>query len=104
MLKIGVRSKKKKRQFVFLAHYKRFKHVKVSTTESHMVQCKQKICTGSLMQAGRHEEKLKRVDIYKSASVACAPATGVGQTICDAGYRTQRHKKGLTFIRVEDHL
>ena len=49
-------------------------------------------------QAGKQGHK--KIDIYKSASVACAHATGVGQTVCDAGHRTQRHEKGLKFIRV----
>ena len=42
-----------------------------------MVQCERKICTGSVTQAGRHAEIRKRVDIYKSASVACARALRV---------------------------
>ena len=54
-------------------------------------------------QAGRTQRHEKRVDIYKSASVACGRATGAGQTVCDtdrqAG-RTHRYEKGLTFIRV----
>ena len=50
-----------------------------------MVQCEQKICTESVTQAGRHAETRKRVDLYKSVSVACARATGAGQTVCDAG-------------------
>ena len=79
MLKIGVCSKKKIRPF-FFANYNRFKHVKVSTTKSHMIQCKQKICTKSVTQAGRHKETLKRVDIYKSARVACAHAMGAVKT------------------------
>ena len=87
MLKIGVCRKKKIRQFVFFAHYNRFKHVKVSTTKSHVVQCERKICNGCVTQAGRHAETRKRVDIYKSASVACARARGAGQTVCDAETR-----------------
>ena len=88
----------------FFLHYIRFKHVKVSTAKYHMVQYKQKICTVSGTQAGRHEETLKRVDIHKSDSVACGRALGAGQTVCDTGCRTQRHKKEPTLIIVEDNL
>ena len=35
------------------------------------------------MQARTHAESRKRVDIYNSASVACARAMGAGQTVCD---------------------
>ena len=58
-----------------------------------MVQCERKICTGSMTQAGRHAETRKIVDIYKSASVACARATGVGQTVCDTGRQAETRKK-----------
>ena len=49
----------------------------------------------------RHE---KRVDIYKSASVACERFTRTRQTVCDPDRQAGRqgHEKGLTFIRVED--
>ena len=102
MLKIGVCSKKKIRQLVFFIHYNRFKHVKVSRTKYHMVQCEQKICTGSVTQASRHAETRKRVDIYKSASVDCTRATGAGQagteaetrqTVCDPDRQAGRDTK-----------
>ena len=59
----------------------------------------------NVCDVGRHAETQKRVDIYKSASVACARALNVHdrlfviQTGRQAGTR-----KGLTFIRVEDAL
>ena len=58
-----------------------------------MVQCERKICTGSVTQAGRHAETRKRVGIYKSVSVACARATGAGQTVCDADRWAETQKK-----------
>ena len=100
MLKIGVCSKKKICQFIFLANYNRFKHVKVSTTKSHIVQCERKICAGSVTQAGRHAETRKSVDIYyKSASVACARATGAGQTVCDAGRQDAETRKRVDIYK-----
>ena len=57
---------------------------------AHMVQCEWQICTGSVTQTGRHAETRKRVDIYKSASVACARATDAGQTVCDTGRQAGR--------------
>ena len=54
--------------------------------------------------ADRHAETRKRVDIYKSVSVACARATRTRQTVCDPDRQADRqgHEKGMTFIRVED--
>ena len=44
-------------------------------------------------QAGRHAETRKRVDIYKSASVACACATGAGHTVFDTGRHAGTRKR-----------
>ena len=57
----------------------------------------------NVCDAGRHAETRKRVDIYKSASVACARAIRTRQTVCDPDRQAGRgHEKVLTFIRVED--
>ena len=105
MLIICVCSKKKIRQFVFLQTTTDSNTSKsVGTTKSHMVQFERKICTGSVTQAGRHAETWKRVDIYKSASVACARATGAGQTVCDTRRQAGRDTKKGWHIRAEDYL
>ena len=54
-------------------------------------------------QARRHTEKRKRVDIYKSVSVACTGTLNVHDRmfVTQAG-RQAGTRKGLTFIRVED--
>ena len=85
--------------FVF-AHYNIFKHIKVGTAKSHMVQCERKICTGSVTQAGIMQKQEKRVDIYKNASVACA--LRVQDRLFGTCAGRQRDEKGLTFIIVED--
>ena len=58
----------------------------------------------NVCDAGRQDaETRKRVDIYKSASVTCARATGAGQTVCDAERRTQNaetHEKGVKYKSV----
>ena len=46
-----------------------------------------------MTQAGRHAETRKRVDIYKSASVACACATDAGQTVCDTDRQAGTRKR-----------
>ena len=46
-----------------------------------------------MTQAGRHAETRKRVDIYTSASVAYAQATGAGQTVCSIGRQAGTRKR-----------
>ena len=49
--------------------------------------------TENVTQAGRHAETRKRVDIYTSASVVCARATGAGQTVCDTDRQAGTRKR-----------
>ena len=46
-----------------------------------------------MTQASRHADTRKRVDIYKSASVACARTTGAGQTVCDTRRQAEIRKR-----------
>ena len=57
-----------------------------------------------MTQAGRHKETRKRVDIYKSVSVACARVLHVHDRLFLTHTGRHGREKGLTLIRVRSCL